>query len=241
MKTLILWLIRVWLCPVDAVLHWCLLLCQSYKNPTVELKPLKYFITENVGSPCKFSSETIFLSVQIYMLLPTPGFYFILTNIGVNGWIAMGLLRVYMSIILYQDLNKSPVKQYCGFLQLERSETVIKGVRRNGLPYQQRNPQEHLVWIHCYTLTSSGEMVSETSFHHLYSNLRQRPLKVMLLNLKFCLSDRFKEFKALSTVTAGKAVEIQDIGKAPHFIWRLLHWRLSWCNWVYEEPSSVSV
>lgn len=175
------------------------------------------------------------------MLLLTPGFYFSLTSIRVNGWIAVELLRVYMSIILYQGLNKSPVKQYCGFLQLKRSETVIKGVHRNGWPYQQRNPQEHLEWIHCYMLTFSGVMASETSFHHVYSNLRQRPLKVMLLNLKFCLSDGFKEFKSLSTVTAGKAVEIQDIGKASHFIWSLLHSWLSWCNWVYEEPSSVSV
>lgn len=98
----------------------------------MELKPLKYFIAENVGSAGKFSSQTIFISVQIHMLLQTPGFYFTLTNIGVNGWIAVELIRVYMSIILYQDLNKSPVKQYCGFLQLERSETVIKGVCRNG-------------------------------------------------------------------------------------------------------------
>lgn len=98
----------------------------------MELKPLKYFITENVGSACKFSSRTIFMSVHIHMLLQTPGFYFILTNVRVNGWIEVELLRVYISIILYQDLNKSPVKQYCGFLQLERSETVIKRVHRNG-------------------------------------------------------------------------------------------------------------
>lgn len=44
----------------------------------------------------------------------------------------MELLTVYMSMILYQYLNKSPVKKYCGFLQLERSETVIKGAQRNG-------------------------------------------------------------------------------------------------------------
>lgn len=46
--------------------------------------------------------------------------------------IVVGLLTVSVSIVLYRDLNKSPVKQHCGFFQLERSETAIKGARRNG-------------------------------------------------------------------------------------------------------------
>lgn len=83
-----------WLCPVDTVLHWCLLLSQRVflKNPTMEWKPPKYFITENVVSACKFSSQTISISLHINMLLQTPGFYFILTNIRINGWIAVELL-----------------------------------------------------------------------------------------------------------------------------------------------------
>lgn len=165
-----------WLCPVDIVLHYLFCYLRVLKkSTTVELKPLKYFITENVGSACKFSSQTVFISVHIYMLLQTPGFYFILTNVRVNGWIAVELLRAYMSIILYQDLNKSPVKQFCGFLQLERSEAVVKKKKKrvhgNGWPYQQKNPQEHLEWIHCYMLTSSGEMASEI----LLSSSLQQP------------------------------------------------------------------
>lgn len=237
-----------WLCPVDIVLHYLFCYLRVLKkSTTVELKPLKYFITENVGSACKFSSQTVFISVHIYMLLQTPGFYFILTNVRVNGWIAVELLRVYMSIILYQDLNKSPVKQFCGFLQLERSEAVVKKKKKKKESMEMDDPTSKE--IHRNILSEFiatcwhpvEKWPQKSSFHHLYSNLRQRPLKVMLLNLKFCLSDRFKEFKSLSAVTAGKAAEIRDIGKAPHFIWSLLHSRLSWCNWVYEEPSSVSV